>query len=157
MSRCNKWEEERTRIALLKQQHNANNAALEQKHIERLALLEKAKSSLFVFKSRDSDDAAPSAHTTSQCKEWVPPSLSSVQKEMIQSLFSAEAAIAAGKMNADEVFPSNDAVICDAAVSDAAVSNTAVLSNDDGMSWLYFVLSLSCNINNLPLSRPGNY
>ena len=24
----------------------------------------------------------------------------------------------------------------------------------DGMSWLYFVLSLSCNINNLPLSRP---
>ena len=58
------------------------------------------------------------------CNKWLPPSLSSDQMEMIQSLHSAEAAIAAGKMNADEVFP-NDAAISNAVMASADPDNYA--------------------------------
>ena len=50
--------------------------------------------------------------------------LSSDQMEMIQSLHSAEAAIAAGEMNADEVFP-NDAAVSNVGMASANPSNYA--------------------------------
>ena len=50
--------------------------------------------------------------------------LSSEQMEMMQSLHSAEAAIAAGKMNADEVFP-NYAAVSNAGMASANPSNYA--------------------------------
>ena len=46
------------------------------------------------------------------------------QMEMMQSLHSAEAAIAAGKMNADEVFP-NYAAVSNAGMASANPSNYA--------------------------------